>query len=267
MLPDAVYLGVQHQVHSYQPKGRVARLGEIDVYVSASSQPIHPQHVLVILPDGFGHAKHNFVLADLFAEKLGIQAMVPDYFKGEGLPVELLKYRRQPGVAIGDHNWPEDAKNTIRNTNIEVWLTRHPHERIEELLRGFVVAVYQIAPNTTFLGIGYCFGGKYVFTMAKEVFKAAAAFHPSFVIHEDLKGIRVPIYVGLAGNDVMVPASLPEDLKSWIQQEQIQAIQEIYPNMPHGFAARPEAEDPANRDQFERALKAAVDFFQRTLAA
>lgn len=37
--------------------------------------------VLLLLPDGFGHAKHNFILADRFARN-GWRTLVPDYFEG-----------------------------------------------------------------------------------------------------------------------------------------------------------------------------------------
>jgi carboxymethylenebutenolidase len=94
---------------------------------------------------------------------------------------------------------------------------------------------------------------------------AKADFRQSFLTQEDLKDVQVPVYVGLAGEDEMVPASLPDDLKSWTQQERVQATFEIYPGMSHGFAARPDTEDPAVRTQYERALKAAVSFLGRSI--
>ena len=45
---------------------------------------IPPRGLLLLLPDGFGLAKHNFILADSFAQK-GWEVVVPDYFEGQYL--------------------------------------------------------------------------------------------------------------------------------------------------------------------------------------
>jgi hypothetical protein len=97
---------------------------------------------------------------------------------GDPLPLAILKYKSISGVAIEDHDWPEDIKTQIRSVNIEQWLTKHPHDRVDELLRGLVIAIRSDNPDAEFLGLGYCFGGKHVFRMAKQYLKAAASFHP-----------------------------------------------------------------------------------------
>jgi dienelactone hydrolase len=40
--------------------------------------------LLVLLPDGFGLAKHNLILADEFAKE-GYRVVIPDYFEGQSL--------------------------------------------------------------------------------------------------------------------------------------------------------------------------------------
>ncbi|KAK5047059.1 hypothetical protein LTR84_007001 [Exophiala bonariae] len=249
----------------YKPKGRFTRLGELNVYISSAGQNKSSKDVLLVLPDGFGLAKHNLIMADLFAEHLGVQTIVPDYYEGDPLPLVILKYKPIFGVAIEDHDWPEDIKTQIRNVNIEQWLTKHPHDRVSELLRDLVIEIRSDNPDAEFLGVGYCFGGKHVFRMAKQYLKVAASFHPSYLTQEDVKDIQVPVYVGLAGDDEMVPTSLADDLKSWTHQERVQATLEIYPGMSHGFAARPDTQDPAVRTQYERALKTAVSFLGRSI--
>lgn len=75
-----------------------------------------------------------------------------------------------------------------------------------------------------------------------------------------MQGIKVPIYVGLAAEDEMVPASLRDDLITWTQQLGVQATVVEYPGMKHGFAARPDTDDPAIRVQYERALSDALSY-------
>lgn len=84
----------------------------------------------------------------------------------------------------------------------------------------------------------------------------------SFVESEDLVGISVPVYTGLAELDNMVPESLPEDLASWAKASQVDLELETYPKVNHGFAARPEAKDPKDRRQYEAAFERATSFFR-----
>ena len=116
------------------------------------------------------------------------------------------------------------------------------------------------------VGVGYCFGGKHVLRLAKSALTAAAAFHPSFVEAEDLDGIKVPLYVGLAEKDDMVPASLPHDLRHWSSagmREDAPLTLEIYPGMRHGFAARPDTKDENIRTQYQKAFERTVQHFAK----
>lgn len=70
----------------YSPKGKTIKIGQLDVYESKPSldSPANSDglsRVLLLLPDGFGLVKHNFLLADLFAEK-GWRVLIPDYYEG-----------------------------------------------------------------------------------------------------------------------------------------------------------------------------------------
>ena len=58
------------------------KFNEVSVYdshVPAGSET--QQATVLLLPDGFGHAKHNYILADHFA-KSGYRTLLPDYFEG-----------------------------------------------------------------------------------------------------------------------------------------------------------------------------------------
>ena len=116
------------------------------------------------------------------------------------------------------------------------------------------------------VGVGYCFGGKHVLRLAKSALRAAAAFHPSFVEAEDMKGIKVPVYIGMAEKDDMVPVSLPNDLWAWSatgMREDVPFNLEIYPGMRHGFAARPDTEDENIRTQYQQAFERTVQHFAK----
>jgi len=52
------------------------------VYCVAPEDKSGIPKILMLLPDGFGLAMHNRILADKFAG-LGWHAFLPDYFEGE----------------------------------------------------------------------------------------------------------------------------------------------------------------------------------------
>lgn len=56
-------------------------MGPVDVYTSNPGQNGRSDHVLLLLPDGYGPATHNIILADLYAQA-GYRTILPDYFEG-----------------------------------------------------------------------------------------------------------------------------------------------------------------------------------------
>jgi dienelactone hydrolase len=51
------------------------------VYSTGRANLVDADRVLLLLPDGFGLARHNLILADRFAEH-GWPTILPDYFEG-----------------------------------------------------------------------------------------------------------------------------------------------------------------------------------------
>lgn len=84
-----------------------------------------------------------------------------------------------------------------------------------------------------------------------------------FVTREDLKNIHVPLCVGLAEKDEMIPAAFEQDLQAWTTADKTKISLEVYPGMGHGFAARPDTDDPVMREQYERAFNTTVSFFRQ----
>jgi dienelactone hydrolase len=123
--------------------------------------------------------------------------------------------------------------------------------------------------STIVVGVGYCFGGKHVLRLCKTARLAAAAcFHPSFVEAEDMDmhGVQTPLYIGLAGEDDMVPASLPDDLRVWSSsgmEPDVPFVMETFPGVGHGFAARPDTDDEVVRGQYRRAFQRTLEHFAR----
>ncbi|KAH8816704.1 Alpha/Beta hydrolase protein [Xylogone sp. PMI_703] len=235
---------------AYQPKGDVQIIGGISTYITpATSSSLG---VLVFLPDGFGLVPHNFILADMFADK-GWQVVIPDYFEGD--PITLLYLKRNGQMT-------EEERSLLENFDIKVWAQNHPHERVEKLLSQFLQKLPQTFPAAAkgIFGVGYCFGGKHVLRLASSAFVAGVAFHPSNVEMPDISGPKAPLFIGCAENDDMVSPTLASDLQTALEMSGNQFYIHIYSEMPHGFAARPDHEDSGIRKQFHIAFEDAVRF-------
>ncbi|KIW24045.1 uncharacterized protein PV07_09784 [Cladophialophora immunda] len=247
---------------SYIPRGQYAILGGVICYVSDGELDSHAgKGVLLLLPDGFGLAKHNLILADTFAKE-GWQVIIPDYFEGDPLPIQFLK--QDHSLSIDEQPWPEEEKQILRDLDFSSWLQRHDHAKVSALLNNLASHIKGHYPNATVVGVGYCFGGKHVLRLSKDMLAAAACFHPSFVEAEDMDGIQAPLYIGLAEKDDMVPASLPEDLCHWANSRMGPNVPfkiESFPQMGHGFAARPDTDDGNVRAQYQTAFIRTLEHF------
>jgi len=62
--------------------------------------------------------------------------------------------------------------------NLQAWLEKHSHDRVEDLLHELVEDLQVMSPVAEIYGAGYCFGGKHVLRLAKTCLQAAVAFHP-----------------------------------------------------------------------------------------
>ncbi|KAK5311794.1 hypothetical protein LTR93_011592 [Exophiala xenobiotica] len=250
---------------SYLPRGVMARIGSLEAYSSGNRDS---PEVLLLLSDGFGLAMHNLMLADNLAQNEW-HVVVPDYFQGDpcvlgdALPIGLLA--DPPTIMLGDHMAPAGEDGKPGTLDFPAWLQKHSHDRVEMLLRKVVADLKSSnAAVGGLLGVGYCFGGKHALRLAKENLDAAAAFHPSFVEPEDCADITVPLYIGLAEKDSMVPPSLPQDLQAWTKRPSGGPVCiEEYPGMDHGFAARPDSQDAMIHEQYDRAYRRVVQFFRK----
>lgn len=173
-------------IESHQPRGVFESIASLNAYVSKPST--EPLGVLLLLPDGFGLAKHNFILADHFAEA-GWYVVIPDYYERDPIPLEVLE--RNPSLSIDEHDWSEEKKERLKNLDVAQWTLRHSADHIDNLLHRFVPSVREANPGKNIFATGYCYGGKFAIRLSSWAVKAALAFHPV----RSKTVIRRPIHV------------------------------------------------------------------------
>ncbi|KAJ4194431.1 hypothetical protein NW759_016526 [Fusarium solani] len=244
---------------SYEPLGNFETVnGTLPIYSSFPPAALQPRGILVHLPDGFGHAKHNLMLADKYAGD-GWHTVTADYLLGDSLPVKMLdrKHVKSDGS--------DEELERARNFDVPQWLQRHPQQQIEELLQGLIDKLRSDHPDQPLFAVGYCLGGKYAIRLAKWAVNAAAIFHPSYLTAEDAEGIHVPLYAGLADKDSTIPdpEAFEWDLRGWLEKAKVDYTLKSYPDVDHGYASRPNPYDAHAAEQFAEAYHDATHFFQK----
>ena len=83
--------------------------------------------------------------------------------------------------------------------------------------------------------------------------------------HEDTKGVLGPIFIGYAEDDQMVSPTLIQDLNGWLSASGASFETRVYPEMKHGFAARPDTDDPGIKKQSIQAFEDSTEFLRMHL--
>lgn len=70
--------------HSGEPKGVTGTLHGLPTYIAEPPNGTKIKGVVVIVPDAFGWEFVNLrLLSDVFAERLGVRCLLPDFMEGE----------------------------------------------------------------------------------------------------------------------------------------------------------------------------------------
>lgn len=93
---------MRNDADSYRPSGSFFEIAGLKVYKStAESLGTKSKGSILFFPDGFGLARHNQRLADMYAE-CGYDTTILDYFEGDALPDIFMKYL--PGTDLDSYD-------------------------------------------------------------------------------------------------------------------------------------------------------------------
>ncbi|KAI1452312.1 alpha/beta-hydrolase [Annulohypoxylon moriforme] len=259
----------------FKPSGTFSTVAGLKVYKSTpSSSGSKFKGCILFFPDGFGLARHNQRLADMYAGH-GYETTIVDYFEGDALPDIFMKYL--PGTDLDSYdNLTSEEKDIIRKIHMPSWLARHTPNHIASLLAHFMVEFLETVPkqpkevgrdlNTkTLYIIGHCFGGKHALNLAqnKSDVTSVIVFHPSFLEPSDTKNLQRPVFMGLAETDVFTP-ELSSTMLSQLPSSGARYKLLVYGGTKHGFASRSDLGNELEKAMFAEAFNDGLRWMEST---
>ncbi|KAI1409826.1 alpha/beta-hydrolase [Hypoxylon sp. FL1857] len=241
---------------NYQALGSFSTIAGLKVYKTGPhiSQSTCNGRIL-FFPDGFGLARHNQRLADMYAEH-GYDTTIVDYFEGDALPDVFMKYL--PGTNLDSYeNITPEEKEIIRKIHMPSWLERHTPAHIASLIGPFLLEFLKTVDSSKVKLhiIGHCFGGKHALNLARNEsdLTSVVVFHPSFLEPSDTNNLKKPVFMGLAETDVFTPG-LSSTMLSQLPSSGARYKLLVYGGTKHGFASRSDLGDDTAKAMFAEAF-------------
>ncbi|KAK1967874.1 dienelactone hydrolase [Colletotrichum sublineola] len=236
------------------PVGQVLPFNGLDLYISMPSNQsgkapgtsVTNRYGVLLLTDVYGiQATVNKLLVDSFA-RAGYVAVAPDLFDG--------KPRSE------DPNADFNATDFFGTHGPEV--TDPKVERAIAYLRE-EMGVQKIAST------GYCFGGRYAFRVLgmpeNKGVQVGFAAHPTLLGDEEIKAIKGPASLAVAEGDIGTKATRRAEIEAVVGTTGQPFTMTLYGRTPHGFATRPDLNDPVQKAAKEDAFVQAVRFYETWL--
>ena len=252
------------------PKGEVAKLSDVDVYISKpASYPTSPARLLLLLTGGTGLlSTNNQLQADRFAAE-GYVVVMPDLFGGDPAPNSKTAAEIAEESNSGSFLdvFKVKAAETAKSFMIDMWLARHTEEKVLPLIKKVLEAAKdEFADAVTYGGgvyaVGYCFGGRYVLLLGQEKevarahgqqsdeeankaktegpwIKVGALAHATLVSPQDFVGLKVPVSLVSVESDPMFPDEVRTAGEDVMRESGVEHEVQVYPGVPHGKFAAP----------------------------
>ncbi|PPQ72819.1 hypothetical protein CVT24_012895 [Panaeolus cyanescens] len=234
-------------------------------YFTPGPENCSQKRAVLLLTDAFGMGLKNCkLIADDFAKRVGCDVWIPDYFDGRPLinpsSLELPdKPFERPSIfewlkfiiTIGIPSIPSIIHS--RPSFIDLIKTQKKYERLG--------------------AVGYCFGGSTCVRFgSSDKIQSIVICHPGRFTLDEVKAIKIPTAWVCAEDDMFFPDSLRD------QSEAVFAARkgkdhyneyefQHYKGTTHGFASRPNLENPEVKVAFEGACNQIVNWFSKTLPA
>lgn len=115
--------------------------------------------------------------------------------------------------------------------------------------------------------IGFCYGGWACFKLAADpsLIDAVSTAHPSLLDKAEIDAVKMPVQILAPENDFAYTEELKKYTLETLPKTGVKWEYIYFPGMQHGFAARGDPNDQAQKEALERAKRSAVCFFNEFL--
>jgi dienelactone hydrolase len=156
-------------------------------------------------------------MADSYA-KAGYMVLIPDYFRGEPIPLEDPAFDRK------------------------AWQSRHPQADITTMIQSTIKYARDTLKAQRVGAAGYCFGGPYVVRLLsssnKDWIDAGFIAHPGAMSDQEINEIADPISIAAAETDMSFNASRRREMVDILEKKNAIYSVSLYSKVKHGFAVR-----------------------------
>ncbi|EMD41592.1 hypothetical protein CERSUDRAFT_110169 [Gelatoporia subvermispora B] len=230
----------------YTPKGTFKAYGPFSkVYVTGPATPTKLS--LICVYDIFGFKPQTQQGADILAEQLNAQVLMPDFF--------------EPGEP-----WPADKfppQTDEEKSKLQAFFggIASPLTAVEKLI---AVGKQLKSEGSTFVGTyGFCWGGKVTILVGSAdstPFDAVSAVHPAMLSVADVEKLSVPLGLFPSLDEPKDEADKISDVanKKPFASKNMYKIFDSF----HGFAAaRANLDDAKNKEEYEKLYGTLITFF------
>ena len=273
----------QGTIHGGQPKGAEEVIHGLNTYVIGNRTS--PKGIIVIYSDIFGlPLPNNRLIADAYAESGEYLVYMPDFFKGDPVPLKVADLLI-PADKAKQSKFGLYTGMLAGAPSFLMWMSRHKEAPTNKVCMDFLQALRRATPRSRKIGmVGFCWGGKYAIRagLASNMIDidgakvplvdAVVALHPSHLaLPDDVETLVVPTSYGWGVEDSAV------SFKTKGQVEEIHAAaqragkkvpemaHQAYKPGRHGFAVRGNPDDPQERACLEGSEKQVLEWFGRYL--
>ncbi|KAK1597121.1 dienelactone hydrolase [Colletotrichum navitas] len=236
------------------PRGEVISFNGLDLYISmpgnqsakAPGTIITNQYGILLLTDVYGiQSTENKLLVDSFA-RAGYVTVAPDLFEGKPRS--------------------EDPKADFNATE---FFGSHGPEVTDPKVAKAVSYLREQMGVQKVASTGYCFGGRYAFRVLgipdNKGAQVGFAAHPTLLGDEEIKAIKGPASLAVAEGDTGMNAARRAEIEAAMGTTGQPFTMTLYGGVPHGFAIRPDLNNPVQKAAKEDAFVQAVRFYETWL--
>lgn len=196
---------------------------------------------------------NNQIQADKFAAE-GYVVLMPDIFAGDVSPSSMAIADDSTSIL---EQFKLKAAEVTKSFLIDMWLARITPDKVLPILHKVIDAAKEqyadaVKHGDGIYAVGYCVGGRFVLSLAKETpaaegadqesgaaktgpyIKAGAVAHGASVAPEDFDNIAVPLSLVCVENDPLFSDEVRKIGEDAMSKANLEHEVQVYPGVPHG---------------------------------